>query len=133
MTSYFNKFIYSYVESETSESTSNASTSISAALGIAEARRQQGKDFRVAAIIGDGSMTGGLAYEGLNNLGYHRTQMTVILNYNSLSISKSVGALSKYLMRISTNPTYNKLRNELWNISGKIPNFSKHIRSFIKK
>ena len=111
----------------------HASTSISAALGFAHERDFNKEKNQVLSIIGDGSMTGGLAYEGLNNLGYHRTQMTVILNDNSLSISKSVGALSKYLMRISTNPTYNKLRNELWNISGKIPNFSKHIRSFIKK
>ena len=111
----------------------HASTSISAALGFAHERDFKKEKNQVLSIIGDGSMTGGLAYEGLNNLGYHRTQMTVILNDNSLSISKSVGALSKYLMRISTNPTYNKLRNELWNISGKIPNFSKHIRSFIKK
>ena len=111
----------------------HASTSISAALGFAHERDCNKEKNQVLSIIGDGSMTGGLAYEGLNNLGYHRTQMTVILNDNSLSISKSVGALSKYLMRISTNPTYNKLRNELWNISGKIPSFSKHIRSFIKK
>ena len=111
----------------------HASTSISAALGFAHERDANKEKNQVVAIIGDGAMTGGLAYEGLNNLGYHRTQMTVILNDNSLSISKSVGALSKYLMRISTNPTYNKLRNELWNISGKIPNFSNQIRSILKK
>ena len=111
----------------------HASTSISAGLGFAHERDYNKETNQVVSIIGDGSMTGGLAYEGLNNLGYHRTQMTVILNDNSLSISKSVGALSKYLMRISTKPTYNKLRNELWNISGKIPTFSKHIRSFLKK
>ena len=62
-------------------------------------------------MIGDGALTGGLAYEGINNLGYHRTQLTIILNDNSMSISKSVGALSKYLTRITTNPTYNKLSN----------------------
>ena len=70
-------------------------------------------------------MTGGLAYEGLNNLGYHRTQLTVVLNDNSLSISESVGALSKYLTKITTNPTYNKLRDNVWNVSGKIPLVSK--------
>ena len=80
----------------------HASTSISAALGFAHERDFKKEKNQVLSIIGDGSMTGGLAYEGLNNLGYHRTQMTVILNDNSLSISKSVGALSKYLMRIST-------------------------------
>ena len=56
-----------------------------------------------------------MAYEGLNNLGYHKTQLTVILNDNSLSISKSVGAVSKYLTRITTNPTYNKLRKDKMN------------------
>ena len=63
------------------------------------------------AVIGDGAMTGGMAYEAINNLGFHKTQLTVILNDNSLSISKSVGALSKYLTLITTNKTYNKLRN----------------------
>ena len=78
-------------------------------------------------------MTGGLAYEGLNNLGYHRTQLTVILNDNSYSISKSVGALSKYLTRITTNPTYNKLRKEIWNISNKLPVLSDKVTAFLKK
>ena len=91
----------------------HASTSISAALGFAHARDKLKKNHQVVAIIGDGSLTGGMAYEGLNNLGYHRTQLTVILNDNSYSISKSVGALSKYLTRITTNPTYNKLRKEI--------------------
>jgi len=111
----------------------HASTSISAALGFAHARDQKNLKNKVVAIIGDGALTGGLAYEGLNNLGYHKTQLTVILNDNSLSISKSVGAISKYLTRITTNPTYNKLRKDIWNISGKIPTFSKQIQRFIKK
>ena len=88
---------------------------------------------QVVSIIGDGALTCGMAYEGLNNLGYHRTQLTVILNDNSFSISKSVGALSKYLTRITTNPTYNKLRNEIWNISGKIPVISEQVQSFLRK
>ncbi len=111
----------------------HSSTSISAALGFAHARDMKKENNQVVAIIGDGALTGGMAYEGLNNLGYHRTQLTVILNDNSFSISKSVGALSKYLTRITTNPTYNKLRNEIWNISGKIPVISKQIKSFLKK
>ena len=65
-------------------------------------------------VIGDGALTGGLAYEGINNLGYHKTQLTIVLNDNSMSISKSVGAVSKYLNRVVTNPTYNKLRNDIW-------------------
>ena len=77
-------------------------------------------------------MTGGLAYEGINNLGYHRTQLTIVLNDNSHSISKSVGALSHYLTRVVTNPTYNRIRNDIWEISGKLP-LSRHIRKFMRK
>ena len=71
----------------------HTSTSISAALGFSHIRDMNKTDENIVAIIGDGAMTGGLAYEGLNNLGYHRSQLTVILNDNSLSISESVGAL----------------------------------------
>ena len=62
---------------------------------------------KVVAIIGDGAMTNGLSYEAINNLGFHKTQLTIILNDNTKSISDSGGALSKYLSRIITNPTYN--------------------------
>ena len=110
----------------------HASTSISAALGMAHARDQMQKQNQVLAIIGDGALTGGLAYEGINNLGYHRTQLTIVLNDNSMSISKSVGALSKYLNRVVTNPTYNKLRNDIWDMSGKMP-MSDYLRKFLKK
>jgi len=111
----------------------HASTSVSAALGFAHARDKLKLSHQVVAVIGDGALTGGMAYEGLNNLGYHKSQLTVVLNDNSYSISKSVGALSKYLTRIVTNPTYNKLRNDLWNLSGKIPNFSKSLKNLIRK
>jgi len=110
----------------------HASTSISAALGFAHARDRNKTDDQIIAIIGDGAMTGGLAYEGINNLGYHRSQLTIVLNDNSHSISKSVGALSHYLTRVATNPTYNRIRNDIWEISGKIP-LSKHIRKIMKK
>ena len=110
----------------------HASTSISAALGIAHSRDSQGSKSQVVAVIGDGALTGGLAYEGINNLGYHKTQLTIVLNDNSMSISKSVGAVSRYLNRVVTNPTYNKLRNDIWDISGKIP-LSKYIRQFLRK
>ena len=111
----------------------HASTSISAALGIAHARDLNKDQFQVLSIIGDGAMTGGLAYEGINNLGYHKTQLTVVLNDNSMSISKSVGALSHYLTKIITNPTYNKIKNDIWNISGKLPIGSHVIRRFLRK
>ena len=110
----------------------HASTSISAALGFAHARDYKESNDQVLAIIGDGAMTGGLAYEGINNLGYHRSQLTIVLNDNSHSISRSVGALSHYLTRVATNPTYNRIRNDIWEISGKIP-LSKHIRKILKK
>ena len=111
----------------------HASTSISSSLGVAHARDINEDDFNVVSIIGDGAMTGGLAYEGMNNLGFHRTQQTIILNDNSKSISQSVGALSRYLNKIITNPTYNKVRSDIWDITGKIPVISKTIRKFLKK
>lgn len=112
----------------------HASTAISSALGIAHARDKQGTSERIVAVVGDGAMTGGLSYEGINNLGFHRTQLTVVLNDNSLSISPSVGALSGYLTRVVTNPTYNKIRDDIWNVTGKIPTFpSKVIRKFLRK
>ena len=97
----------------------HATTSISAALGFAHARDKDKLNHNVMCVIGDGAMTGGMAYEALNNLGYHRTQLTVILNDNSFSISESVGALSKYLTKITTHPKYNKIRDNIWKISGK--------------
>ena len=111
----------------------HTSTSISAALGFAHMRDKNNTNEKVLSIIGDGAMTGGLAYEALNNLGFHRTQLTIVLNDNSLSISESVGALSKYLTKITTNPTYNKLRDNIWDMTGKIPVLSKPIRKILKK
>ena len=110
----------------------HASTSISAALGIAEARYQNNKDYRVAAIIGDGSMTGGLAFEGINNAGHLKRQLLVILNDNEMSISPNVGAISTYFTRLISNPLYNKIRNEFWDFTGKLP-ATKTTRSIIKK
>ena len=112
----------------------HASTSISAALGLAHARDIKKDKSSILAIIGDGAATGGMAFEGLNNLGYHRTQLTVVLNDNSMSISNSVGALSRYLTKVVTNPTYNKIRNDIWNISGMISESETNIvRKLLKK
>ncbi|RMF10916.1 MAG: 1-deoxy-D-xylulose-5-phosphate synthase [Candidatus Neomarinimicrobiota bacterium] len=92
----------------------HASTSISAALGLAVARDLKGEDYKVVAVIGDGAMTGGLAYEGLNNAGSLRKQMLVILNDNNMSISPNVGAMRTALTRMVTNPLYNRVRDEIW-------------------
>ncbi len=111
----------------------HASTSISAALGIAAARDHHHDDFRVCAIIGDGAMTGGLAYEGLNNAGHLRKQLLVILNDNEMSISPNVGAMRTYLTHIITNPLYNRVRDEIWKLIGGIPGGKKVLRTFLKK
>ena len=111
----------------------HASTSISAALGVAAARDQYIQDFKVSAIIGDGSLTGGLAYEGLNNSGILNTQILVVLNDNEMSISPNVGAMSKYLTRITTNPLYNKIRNEIWNITDSLPWGKKLSKKILQK
>ena len=111
----------------------HASTSISSALGIAEGRHQNKEDFRVAAIIGDGSMTGGLAFEGINNAGHLGRQLLVILNDNEMSISPNVGAISTYFTRLISNPLYNRIRNEIWDLTGKLPLARKTTRSLIKK
>tara|TARA_Y100001980_G_scaffold28411_1_gene8823 strand:+ start:3121 stop:4974 length:1854 start_codon:yes stop_codon:yes gene_type:complete len=108
----------------------HSSTSISAALGFAHARDLKGDNNKVIAIIGDGAITNGLSYEAINNVGIHKTQLTIILNDNSKSISDSVGALSKYLARLITNPTYNQTRKKVWKILDNIPllkNFGKKI------
>ncbi len=91
----------------------HAATSISAALGIATARDLKGEDFEVVAVIGDGSLTSGIAYEGLNNAGTTETDLIVVLNDNEMSISPNVGAIHKYLTRIVTNPSYNAVRERV--------------------
>ena len=93
----------------------HASTSISAALGMAVATSLNGEEDRhVIAVIGDGSMTGGLAYEGLNNASSQANNLLIILNDNDMSIDNNVGGLQKYLVKITTSPKYNRLRNNLY-------------------
>jgi 1-deoxy-D-xylulose-5-phosphate synthase len=99
--------------------TGHASTSISAALGMACARDQKGENYQVIAVVGDGALTGGLAFEGLNNVGAQGRNLVVILNDNSMSISKNVGAISKYLTDLITDEKYNKLKAEVWDLVGK--------------
>ncbi|HEX2897980.1 MAG TPA: 1-deoxy-D-xylulose-5-phosphate synthase, partial [candidate division Zixibacteria bacterium] len=97
----------------------HASTSISAALGFVVARDQSKQGHHVVAVIGDGAMTGGLAFEGLNNAGSLKKNLLVILNDNTWSISKNVGAISKYLTNIISDERFNKLRKEIWELTGK--------------
>ena len=93
----------------------HASVSISAALGMAEADKLQGLARNVIAVIGDGAMTGGLAFEGLNNAGAAKSNLLVVLNDNRMAIDKNVGALKDYLLGITTSRRYNKIKTRLWN------------------
>ncbi len=96
----------------------HSSTSISAALGFAEAARLNGSGERAVAVIGDGAMTGGLAWEGLNNAGASSADILVILNDNNISIDKNIGGLHDYLLRITTSHTYNKMKGKIWESLG---------------
>ena len=107
----------------------HSSVSISAAFGIAKAMELQNKKHHVVAIIGDGALTGGLAFEGLNNAGASpKTDILVILNDNEMSIDKPVGALDRYLLHISTSRWYNKFKTSLWKVLGKVPPMLKMAR-----
>jgi 1-deoxy-D-xylulose-5-phosphate synthase len=99
----------------------HASTAISAALGMATRRDLMGEDYHVTAVVGDGAMTGGLAYEALNNAGISGRNLLVILNDNSMSISPNVGAISKHLTDITTQPVLRKAREEIYHLLEKLP------------
>ncbi|MBK7188282.1 MAG: 1-deoxy-D-xylulose-5-phosphate synthase [bacterium] len=99
----------------------HASTAISAAVGYAAARDARGDTHSVVAVVGDGALTGGLAYEGLNNAGQLGTNLIVILNDNKMSISPNVGAISKYLTRITSGRHYVRLEADVWDLLGKMP------------
>ncbi|MBC6493186.1 1-deoxy-D-xylulose-5-phosphate synthase [Flavihumibacter stibioxidans] len=110
----------------------HSSTSISAALGMAIAARYKGEDRKSVAVIGDGSMTAGMAFEAMNHAGVADSDMLIILNDNCMSIDPNVGALREYLTDITTSPTYNKLKDDIWKALGKLPvgkNFSREIAS----
>jgi 1-deoxy-D-xylulose-5-phosphate synthase len=111
----------------------HSSTSISAALGMAKAARiQNNQEKQIVAVIGDGSMTAGLAFEGLNNAGIEKTNLLVILNDNNMAIDPNVGALKEYLLDITTSKTYNKLKDDVWNLLGHLnklgPNYQKMVQ-----
>jgi 1-deoxy-D-xylulose-5-phosphate synthase len=106
----------------------HSSTSISAALGMAMAAKFKKEDRKSVAVIGDGAMTAGLAFEAMNHAGVADSDVLIILNDNCMSIDPNVGALKEYLTDISTSPTYNKLKDDVWNLMGKLPvgkNFSR--------
>ena len=99
----------------------HAATSISAALGMAAARDIRGEDFSVVAVLGDGALTSGLAYEGLNNAGHSERDFIVVLNDNDMSIAPNVGAMSKYLNSVQRNPLYNRLRSAIGDFADHAP------------
>ncbi|MGH2648252.1 MAG: 1-deoxy-D-xylulose-5-phosphate synthase, partial [Ginsengibacter sp.] len=111
----------------------HSSTSISAALGMAMASHYKGEDDRQhVAIIGDGAMTAGMAFEALNHAGIEKSNLLIILNDNCMSIDPNVGALKEYLTDITTSQTYNKLRDDFWKALGKLPG-KKFSRSMASK
>ncbi len=113
----------------------HSSTSISAALGMSMAAKYKGEDRKSVAIIGDGSMTAGMAFEAMNHAGVADSDMLIILNDNCMSIDPNVGALKGYLTDISISPTYNKFRDELWKVMGKLPvgkNFTREMASKVE-
>jgi len=113
----------------------HSSTSISAALGMAMAAKYKGeKDRKSVAIIGDGAMTAGIAFEGMNHAGVADTDMLIVLNDNCMSIDPNVGALKEYLTDITTSQTYNKFKDDIWKALGKLPvgkRFSREVASKI--
>lgn len=123
----------------------HSSTSISAALGMAEASKYKGEDDKHhIAVIGDGAMTAGMAFEAMNHAGVSNSNLLIVLNDNCMAIDPNVGALKDYLTDITTSKTYNKFRDEVWNVLGKVSkfgpnaqeivaNFESSIKSFLLK
>ena len=112
----------------------HSSTSISGALGMAVASTYKGeKDKQHIAVIGDGSMTAGLAFEGLNHAGIENSNLLVILNDNCMSIDPNVGALKEYLTDIATSHTYNKVKDDVWKLLGKISKFGPNAQAIASK
>ena len=100
----------------------HASVSISAAFGMAKAAELKGEERKVVAVIGDGAMTGGLAFEGLNNAGdSKKNDILVVLNDNNMAIDRPTGALGRYLVRVSTSQLYNRIKQRLWRLLGHVP------------
>ena len=111
----------------------HSSTSISSALGIAEANKRLGKNDYTVAVIGDGALTGGMAYEALNNAGRSGTRLIVVLNDNEMSISENVGSMARYLAVVRSKPEYNKLKAKTESTLNKIPLIGSGIARFVSK
>lgn len=111
----------------------HSSTSISAALGMAVASKYKNSNIQHVAVIGDGSMTGGMAFEAMNHAGVSDTNLLIILNDNCMSIDPNVGALKDYLTDITTSHTYNKVKDEVWRLLGKLSKFGSSAQEVISK
>ncbi|MDR3593013.1 MAG: 1-deoxy-D-xylulose-5-phosphate synthase [Negativicutes bacterium] len=113
--------------------TGHSSTSISAALGIALARDLAGEKHEVLAVIGDGSLTGGQAYEALNHAGHLSVDLTVILNDNEMSIARNVGAMSEYLAKVRSDPTYSKVKHDVEYLLKRIPAIGESVAKTVER
>ncbi len=111
----------------------HSSTSISAALGMAVASKQQKENRKVVAVIGDGAMTGGMAFEALNNAAVNNSDVLIILNDNNMAIDPNVGGVSNYLLNISKSKSYNQLKKDVWNALGKIYKLGRKARKVVQK
>ncbi|MGA9116330.1 MAG: 1-deoxy-D-xylulose-5-phosphate synthase [Bacteroidota bacterium] len=107
----------------------HASTAISAALGMVAARDRTGASYKVAAIVGDGAMTGGMVYEGMNNAGLMKKDLLVVLNDNNMSIGPNVWAISNYFTQLIANPSYNRFKANVYHLTGKLDVWGDRIRS----
>lgn len=113
--------------------TGHSSTSLSAALGMARARDLKEEKHEVVAVIGDGALTGGMALEALNDAGYRKTKLIIVLNDNQMSIGKNVGGLSKYLNKLRIDPKYNRFKEEVESTLKRIPNIGKGMAKYLEK
>lgn len=111
----------------------HASTAMSAALGMAVARDLAKEQFRVVAVVGDGAMTGGMAYEAMNNAGLQKRNMLVILNDNNMSIAPNVWALSNYFTELISNPSYNRFKANVWDLTGRLDTIGDRIRKIASR
>lgn len=111
----------------------HASTSISAALGMAVARDIKNEDRKVIAVIGDGAMTGGMAYEAMNNSGLIKSNLIVVLNDNNMSIAPNVWQISNYFSEMISHPEFNRFKGAIWDLTGKLDNFGDRIRRVTAK